>query len=93
MRNPVPDRWATGWFGSVRRRSAGCNYPRWMPTGLDELPKLSAPATRALHNAGLTTLRQVADVPRQELADLHGMGPKALRIIEEALAEHGLELM
>jgi hypothetical protein len=41
----------------------------------------------------LTTLRQVADVPRQELADLHGMGPKALRIIEEALAEHGLELM
>jgi len=57
------------------------------------LPKLGAPATRALHNAGLTTLRQVADVPRRELADLHGMGPKALRIIEDALAEHGLELM
>ena len=57
------------------------------------MPKLAAPATRALHNAGLTTLRQVADVPRHELAGLHGMGPKALRIIEEALAEHGLELM
>jgi hypothetical protein len=64
-----------------------------MPTGLDELPKLSAPATRALHGAGLTTLRQVADVPREELAKLHGMGPKALRILDEALAEHGLELM
>jgi predicted flap endonuclease-1-like 5' DNA nuclease len=63
-----------------------------MPTGLDELPKIGAPATRALHNAGLTTLRQVADVPRNELAALHGMGPKALRILDEALAEHGLKL-
>ena len=63
-----------------------------MSTGLDELPRIGAPATRALHNAGLTTLRQVADVPRQELAALHGMGPKALGIIDEALAEHGLEL-
>ena len=63
-----------------------------MPTGLDELPKIGAPATRALHNAGVTTLRQVADVPRDELAALHGMGPKALRIIDEALAEHGLKL-
>jgi hypothetical protein len=64
-----------------------------MATRLDELPKLSAPATRALQNAGLATLRQVADVPREELAQLHGVGPRALRIIEEALAEHGLELM
>ena len=63
-----------------------------MPTGLDELPKIGAPATRALHHAGVTTLRQVADVPRDELAALHGMGPKALRIIDEALAEHGLKL-
>ena len=77
----------------VARRSARSNYPRWMPTGLDELPELSAPAMRALHDAGLTTLRQVADVPRRELEDPHGVGPKALRIIEEALAEHGLELM
>ena len=73
--------------------STGSRYLRLMATALDELPKIGAPATRALHNAGLTTLREVADVPRQELANLHGMGPKALRIIEEALAEHGLELM
>ena len=63
-----------------------------MPTGLDELPKIGAPATRALHNAGYTTLRQLANTPRQELAALHGMGPKALAIIEQALAEHGLRL-
>jgi hypothetical protein len=74
-------------------QSPGSQYPHFMPTGLDELPKVGAPATRALHNAGLTTLRQVAEVPRMELAQLHGMGPKALRIIDDALAEHGLELM
>ena len=63
-----------------------------MPTGLDELPKIGAPAQRALENAGYATLRQVAHVPRQELVALHGVGPKALAIIEQALAEHGLGL-
>jgi hypothetical protein len=63
-----------------------------MPTGLDELPKIGAPATRALNGAGYTTLGQLANAPRKELAALHGMGPKALRILEVALAEHGLRL-
>jgi predicted flap endonuclease-1-like 5' DNA nuclease len=61
-------------------------------SSLDELPKIGAPATRALNNAGFTALRQLAGVPRSELAKLHGMGPKALRIIAENLAEHGLSL-
>jgi Helix-hairpin-helix domain len=47
---------------------------------LDTLPKIGAPATRALHSAGYTTLRQLAGVPRAQLAELHGMGPKALGI-------------
>jgi hypothetical protein len=34
----------------------------------------------------------LADVPRRQLAELHGMGPKALTILEQALAEHGLRL-
>jgi len=63
-----------------------------MSTGLDELPKVGAPALRALHDAGYSTLRQVAEVPRRQLAELHGMGPKALTILEQALAEHGLQL-
>lgn len=63
-----------------------------MHTALDQLPKVGAPATRALHNAGYTTLGQLNGVPRQELAKMHGMGPKALRIIDEALAEHELKL-
>jgi predicted flap endonuclease-1-like 5' DNA nuclease len=63
-----------------------------MAASLDGLPKIGAPATRALNNAGYTTLRQLAGVPRAELAKLHGMGPKALRIIEDNLAEQGLRL-
>jgi hypothetical protein len=59
---------------------------------LDELPKISAPATRALNNAGYTSLGQLADVSRAELAALHGMGPKALGIIDDALRQHDLRL-
>ena len=63
-----------------------------MTPDLDALPKIGAPATRALADAGYTSLRQLASVPRSELAKLHGMGPKALRILEAALAEHNLSL-
>ena len=63
-----------------------------MAASLDELPKIGAPATRALNNAGYTSLRQLVGVPRADLAKLHGMGPKALRIIEDNLAEQGLRL-
>ena len=59
---------------------------------LDTLPKIGAPATRALHGAGYTSLRDVAGVPRVQLAGLHGVGPKALRILQEALERHGLSL-
>ncbi|MBU8860542.1 MULTISPECIES: helix-hairpin-helix domain-containing protein [unclassified Micromonospora] len=63
-----------------------------MTSSLDTLPKIGAPATRALTAAGYTTLRQLAGVPRAELARLHGMGPKALSVIEAALDEHDLRL-
>lgn len=63
-----------------------------MDASLDTLPKISAPATRALNGAGYTALRQLAGVPRAELAKLHGMGPKALGQIEAALERHNLRL-
>ncbi|MET7969460.1 helix-hairpin-helix domain-containing protein [Micromonospora sp. NPDC005305] len=63
-----------------------------MDQSLDTLPKIGAPATRALNAAGYTALRQLAGVPRAELARLHGMGPKALNIIEAALEQHNLRL-
>ncbi|MDN3482365.1 DNA-binding protein [Arthrobacter sp. APC 3897] len=63
-----------------------------MTTPLNALPKVGAPAARALDAAGYSSLRSLSGVPRRELAALHGLGPKALDIIERALAEHGLEL-
>ncbi|HEY9371642.1 DNA-binding protein [Streptomyces sp.] len=58
-----------------------------------DLPRgIGAPATRALAAAGYTRLDQLADVPEQELLALHGFGPRALRILREALAERGLDL-
>jgi hypothetical protein len=47
---------------------------------------------RALNSIGFTTLRQLAGVPRAELAKLHGMGPKALDLIQAALEQHNLGL-
>ncbi|WP_432049891.1 DNA-binding protein [Verrucosispora sp. NA02020] len=63
-----------------------------MNSSLDTLPKIGTPATRALDAAGYTALRQLAGVPRAELARLHGVGPKALDIIEAALEQHNLGL-
>lgn len=63
-----------------------------MSTSLNELPRIGAPASRGLGEAGFTALRQLAGVPRGDLAQLHGVGPKALDMIEAALNEHGLGL-
>nr|WP_142305367.1 DNA-directed RNA polymerase subunit alpha C-terminal domain-containing protein [Neobacillus jeddahensis] len=43
------------------------------------------PAKRALENAGLATKAALTQATDQELLHLHGFGPKALKIIREAL--------
>jgi hypothetical protein len=53
---------------------------------------IGAPATRALTLAGYTELTQLAGVPAAELKRLHGMGPKALGILQNALEAQGLSL-
>ncbi len=58
----------------------------------EPLPPIGAPATRALAAIGIRSLEQLAGFPRARLAALHGVGPKALRILEQELARHGLEL-
>jgi hypothetical protein len=57
-----------------------------------DLPRIGAPALRALAGAGYTELGQLAGVSEAELSRLHGMGPKALRLLREALAARGLSL-
>ena len=53
---------------------------------------IGAPATRALTTAGYTELGQLAGVPAAELGKLHGVGPKALRLLQEALEQQGMSL-
>jgi hypothetical protein len=53
---------------------------------------IGAPATRALLGAGYTRLSELAGVPAAELKKLHGMGPKALRILQEELEAAGQSL-
>lgn len=55
-----------------------------------DFPKISQPALRALNGAGYKRLEQLTRVSKTELSRLHGMGPKALRTLEQALTEKGM---
>jgi predicted flap endonuclease-1-like 5' DNA nuclease len=48
-------------------------------------------AARELALNGITSLGQVADHSKIELLAIHGVGPKAIAILESALAAKGLE--
>lgn len=51
---------------------------------------IGAPATRVLLAVGYTRLDQLANARVQDLLKLHGMGPKAIGIIREALKAKGM---
>ncbi|MFO6451437.1 MULTISPECIES: hypothetical protein [unclassified Aeromicrobium] len=56
-----------------------------------DLPtSIGRPATGALHAVGITTLAQVAERSEREVLALHGVGPKAVRLLREALSDRGL---
>lgn len=64
-----------------------------LPVGPDALPSaIGKPATRALLLAGIETLGQVAERTESELLELHGVGPRAVRILREALRATGRDL-
>ena len=53
---------------------------------------IGKPATRALEEAGITTLEQVASKTEEELLALKGIGPKAVEALADALADANLSL-
>lgn len=55
-----------------------------------DLPKLAAPAQRALASAGITNLKLLSKFTETEIAQLHGMGPNALGGLRAALEAQGL---
>ncbi len=65
-------------------RNYSANQASDLPTAL------AAPARRALVGAGYTSLAQLSAASEAELLKLHGMGPKALGQLREALAAQGL---
>lgn len=48
------------------------------------------PARGALRHAGYTRLAQLTGVTAAEVLALHGVGPKAIGVLREALAAEGL---
>ena len=61
-----------------------------MGTEQADLPKLAAPARRALHGAGYTRLEDLTKVTESDVMKLHGMGANAMQVLRDALAERGL---
>jgi DNA repair protein RadC len=55
-----------------------------------DLPKLASPAQRALANAGIDNLLQLAKLSEVEIKELHGIGPNALITLRAALKAKGL---
>ena len=56
-----------------------------------DFPKgVGQPAVRALASIGVTQLAQLANHREADLLKLHGMGPKGMRVLKEALSESGL---
>lgn len=91
--------WSEAQAEALRARIwAGSDYPQWEQfiarrrTELDDLPRLSAPARRALAAAGISRLEQLTTMTEAELLSLHGMGPKATDELRGALAARGLSL-
>ena len=58
-----------------------------------DLPKLASPAQRALANAGIKNLAQLAKLSEAEIRELHGIGPNALITLRAALKAKGLSFV
>lgn len=55
-----------------------------------DLPRLAAPAQRALSGAGLTSLIALSRRTEAEVMDLHGMGPNAMKSLKAAMKKAGV---
>jgi predicted flap endonuclease-1-like 5' DNA nuclease len=60
------------------------------PTGPSDLPAIGRPATAALAQVGVRNLAQLAEYTEREILALHGVGPKAIRILRPVMAERGI---
>jgi predicted flap endonuclease-1-like 5' DNA nuclease len=68
-----------GGTSGVAQGEAGPDFPAGV----------SQPALRALHAAGYTRLEQLTTVTERDLLALHGLGPKAITVLRDALQRQG----
>jgi hypothetical protein len=67
--------------------------PKSVQPGRTPLPVgIPAPARRSLAHAGVETLEQVVGLGRRRLDGMHGMCPRTLAQLQEAMDEQGLTL-
>lgn len=52
---------------------------------------MPGPALRALASAGIRSMHDLAGWNKKDLAALHGMGPKALQVLQRGLEENKVE--
>ena len=64
--------------------------PEDSPVPTEYPPSIGRTARRALALDGYTTYRQLTRVTAAELLRIHGVGPKAIRILTDELASRGL---
>lgn len=57
---------------------------------MTNLPKIGKLAKEALATVGIDQVEQLTGVTKANLANLHGVGPKAIKILEESMLELGL---
>ena len=77
LRNRSGHRCETGGYG-------GISY-----VGHGNGTQIGAAATRVLRARDVWTLEQLREWSEADLAALHGVGPVAVRLLRDALAEHG----
>ncbi len=56
----------------------------------NDLPKLAAPAQRALAGAGIYRLDQLTQFSESEIKQLHGLGPTTIIALRRALKAKGI---
>jgi predicted flap endonuclease-1-like 5' DNA nuclease len=60
------------------------------PAGPSNLPNIGRPATSALAQIGVRNVIQLAGYSEREILALHGVGPKAIRILRPVMDEMGV---
>lgn len=54
---------------------------------------IGRPATNALKAINVTSLEELSNMSEKELANLHGVGPKAIGILKQCLDENNMHLL